>query len=94
MVWKNCNGSLELIDTILESGPAELLNVVRCNGRLSTKTPGGGANNSSCRKIGLPCATVCGNCHGNNCTNNLKFKIMDDSEDESFERNAFERFDI
>ena len=29
--WKNYNGSFEPIDTILEPGPAELLNVIRCN---------------------------------------------------------------
>ena len=91
--WKNCNGSFEPIDTILEPGPAELLNVIRCNCKLSTKNPCG-ANNCSCRKNGLPCVTACRNCHGNSCTNVSKVEIMDDSEDESFERNAFELFDI
>ena len=69
--WKNCNGSFELRRSILEPGPAELLNVLRYNCRLSTKTPCG-ANICSCRKIGLPCVTVCRNCHGNNCTNGKK----------------------
>ena len=91
--WKSCNGSFEPIDTILEPGPEELLNVIRCNRTLSTKNPCG-ANNCSCRKNGLPCVTACRNCHGNNCTNVSKVEIMDDSEDESFERNAFELFDI
>ena len=52
--WKNCNGIFESIDTILEPGPAELLNVIRYNCKLSAKTACGG-NNCSCRKIGLPC---------------------------------------
>ena len=91
--WKNCNGSFEPIGTILEPGPAELLNVIRCNRKLSTKNSCG-ADNCSCRKNGLPCVTACRNCHGNNCTNVSKVEIMDDSEDESFERNAFELFDI
>ena len=85
--------SFEPIDTILEPGPEELLNVIRCNRTLLTKNPCG-ANNCSCRKNGLPCVTACRNCHGNNCTNVSKVEIMDDSEDESFERNAFELFDI
>ena len=38
-VWKNCNGSFEPIDTILEPWAAELLNVIRCNCKLSTKNP-------------------------------------------------------
>ena len=91
--WKNCIGSFEPINTILESGPAELLNVIRCSSKLSTKTLCG-ANNCSCRKIGLLCITACGNCHGKNCTNVSKFETMDDLEDESFERNAFELFGI
>ena len=91
--WKNCNGLLVPIDTILEPGPAELLNVIRSSCKLSTKNSCG-ANNCSCRKNGLPFVTACGNCHGNNCTNVSKFEIMDDSEDESFERNSRELFDI
>ena len=91
--WKNCNGSFELIDTILEPGQGKLSNVPRCNCKLSTKNSCC-ANNCSCRKIGLPCGTVCGICHGNNCTSVSKFEIMDDSEEENFERNAFELFDI
>ena len=70
--WKNCNGSFEPIDTILEPGPAELLNVIRC--KLSTKNLCG-ANNCSCRKNGLPCVTACRNCHGNNCTHVSKLKL-------------------
>ena len=52
--WKNCDGSFEPIDTILEPGPAELLNVIRCYCKLLAKTPCG-ANDCSCRKI---------TCHG------------------------------
>ena len=91
--WKNCNGSFEPINTILESGQAELLNVLRCNCKLPTKNLCG-ANNCICRKIGLSCVTACGNCQGNNCTNVSKFENMDDSKDENFERNVFELFDI
>ena len=90
---KNCNGSFEPIDTILELGLAELLNVIRCNCKLSAKNPCG-ASNCSCRKKGLPCVTACRNCHGDICTNVSKVEIMDKSEDECFERNAFELFDI
>ena len=53
-----------------------------------------GANNYSCHKIRLPFITACGNCHGNNCTKASNLEIMDDSEDESFEKNAFTLFDI
>ena len=88
--WKNCEGSFEPIDTILESGPAELLNVIRCYCKLSAKTP-------CVLMIALVAkshVTACGNSHGNNCTNVSKFEIMDDSGDESFERNVFELFDV
>ena len=39
--WKNCNVRFEPIDTILKPGPAELLNVIRCHCKLSTKNPCG-----------------------------------------------------
>ena len=91
--WKNIHGRLEPIDTTLEPGPPELLNVIRCNCKLSTKTPCG-AGNCSCRKNGLPCVAACGHCHGNNCTNVPQFNELVDDDDECFERNAFELFEF
>ena len=69
------------------------MNVIRCKYNILTKTPCG-ANNCSCRKIGLLYISAYGDCHGKNCNSVSKFKIMDDSEDQSFERNAFELFGI
>lgn len=82
----------EPIDTTLEPGPPELLNVIRCNCKLSTKTPCG-KGNCSYRKNGLSCVAACGHCHGNNCANVVQFEDVDD-EDECFERNAFELFEF
>ena len=67
------------------------MNVIWYNYKLSTKIPCG---HCSFHKIGLLFITVCVNCHGNNCTSVSKFEIIDDSEDQSFERNAFEIFNI
>ena len=69
------------------------MNVIRCNYNILKKTPCG-ANNCSCHKIELPFITACGTCNGNNCTHVSNFEIMDDSEDGSFEKNAFELFYI
>lgn len=93
--WKICNRSFETIDTISEAGPAELLNVIKCNCKFSTKIKTHcGATNCYCCKSGLPCITNYRNCHGNICPNVLKFEFMDDSEDGSFEKNIFQLFDI
>ena len=85
--------AMEVLSGYILTDHTELLNVIRCNYKLSTKTPCV-ANNCSCRKNGLPCATTYGNCHGSNCTNVLKLDFMDNSEDESFEKNDFKQFDI
>ena len=93
MRGENHNISFDPIDAILEPDPAELLNVITCNYNLKTKVPCG-ANNYYCRKNSLLCVISCGNCHKTNCTNVSKFKIIGDSEDEGFDRNAFKVFDI
>ena len=70
--------------------PDELLNIIRCNCRLTSKNPCGG-NKCSCRTNGLTCVAACGDCRGTQCINSTK-DITENSfeDDEAFEGNFLE----
>ena len=61
--WILNNNILEPVTTLLPPAPDSILNTIFCN-----CTKGCGAN-CGCRKIGLSCSIVCGNCHGQSCLN-------------------------
>ena len=61
-------GSFTPIPTDLEPAPADVLNVIRCR-RKSTSKNKCGTNLCSCRKNGLSCVAACNDFHGNECQN-------------------------
>ena len=73
--WKDDNGKLAPIPTDKEVGPPNLLNVIRCRCKTSSKNPCG-TNICSCRKHGLKCMTACGGCRGEDCNNKAVSFIM------------------
>ena len=63
--WKK-NASCRVGKTLRQ----HLERVIRCKCELISKNPCG-TNICSCRKNGIKCMPACGNCHGNNCNNQL-----------------------
>lgn len=61
--WDLKNDILQPKTTLLPPAPDELLNTIFCNCK-----KGCGAQ-CGCRKVGLPCSKVCGQCHGQACLN-------------------------
>ena len=56
------------IMSLQDPAPPNILNVVRCNCKSSSKNQCG-TNLCSCRKSGLVCVSACGGCHGVGCNN-------------------------
>lgn len=66
--WYDSEKGMQPIKTWKEIAPAEIIKVIKCNCKLSSKNPCG-TNLCSCRKNGIKCMPACGNCHGNDCNN-------------------------
>jgi len=66
--WKLCNGKFMPITTDSPVAPDNILNVVRCKCRVSTRRPCSSML-CSCRKHGLECVAACKDCHGTGCEN-------------------------
>ena len=66
--WKRQHGTL--IPVLIDEAPVpdEVLNVIRCNCKVSSKRPSG-ESYCSCRSNGLHCVTACGECRGTECQN-------------------------
>ena len=79
--WKLDNASLLPIMTDKAVAPDDVLNVVRCNCKTSSRNTCG-SNQCSCRKHGLHCVSVCGDCHGKDC-NNILPPTHEDVEDDT-----------
>ena len=62
-----------------EAAPDYILNVVRCNCKLTSKNTCGNLI-CSCKKHGLFCVRACGDCRGISC-NNVSLANMDDDID-------------
>lgn len=73
--WILNNNVLDPVTTLLPPAPDILLNSIFCN-----CTKGCGAS-CGCRKVGLACSIVCGNCHGQSCFNIDKTDSSDNFED-------------
>lgn len=84
--WKLQNGMYEPVMTDLAPAPEKILKFVRCNCKLTAKNVCG-TNACTCRKTGLRCISVCGQCYGKNC-NNAKDDM--DSDEISEDMNNFE----
>ena len=75
----------KLIPVMIDVPPApdELLNIVRCNCKMSSKNPCGGRQ-CSCRNHGLKCVPACGDCRGLNCSNCDEAPNDHDEEDDIY----------
>ena len=62
--WKRSGDRLVPIGTDLAPAPDELLRIIRCNCQSDCSTL-----RCTCRKHGISCSVVCGNCKGCSCTN-------------------------
>ena len=71
--WKLSDGKLQPIKTDLPAGPVNLLAIIRCN-----CTSGCTTARCSCRKHGLHCSGLCGDCKGLHCTNSPQLDLDDD----------------
>lgn len=60
--WKRTELGFEPIAMQQEPAPPDLLKVIRCSCKSSTRNQCGG-NACTCRKNGLTCMSACGNCH-------------------------------
>ena len=71
---------LKPIKTDLEAAPGIVLNVIRCNCKLTSRNTCS-TMLCSCKKHGLPCVTACGDCQGKNCHNiSLAYATKEDME--------------
>ncbi len=66
--WKIVDHVLTPVMTDKESAPENLLVIIRCKCKLSSKNQCG-TNLCSCRKSGLKCAAACEGCRGDDCNN-------------------------
>ena len=66
--WKNVNNLLLPVMTDKEVAPENLLGIIRCKCKLSSRNVCG-TNLCSCRKSGLKCVAVCEGCRGDDCNN-------------------------
>lgn len=74
--WILQNETLEPITTLLPPAPEELLNTIFCNCKK------GCGSSCGCRKVGLQCSLVCGQCNGQACLNASSYPIDVDEESE------------
>ena len=77
-----------------EIAPDDLLNVIRCNCKTTTKNPRG-SRTCSCKRNGIPCVAACGDCRGIECNNRSDQNDEDDDDDgeedyENIDRNIFD----
>lgn len=91
--WKLEKGSFVPVMTDKEPAPPELLNVIRCNCRITTNNPCGGKK-CSCRSNGLHCVIACGDCRGTECQNSSIVTDILESDDEIESENNDNYVDI
>ena len=70
--WKLESGKMIAVQTHLPPAPKELLSVIKCKCKMGCKT-----GRCTCRKLGLECTTVCGECLGVSCENSQRFVVSD-----------------
>ena len=75
--WHNQYGELMPILTSKPAAPEHLLNLISCNCKCGCESACG------CKKVGLYCTVLCGNCHGNGCTNTTPANIEDSDAEET-----------
>jgi hypothetical protein len=80
--WKLSAGKLVPVKTDQAPAPDDLLTVIRCGCKMSSRNTCG-SSMCSCRRNGLKCVSACSDCHGNDCCNTDQYMDVDDSEDEN-----------
>lgn len=75
--WKLSAGTLQPVPTLVNVAPDELLNMVSCNCKTGCKQACG------CRKSGLLCTSMCGQCNGLSCTNSPEINLNNDDDDDA-----------
>lgn len=78
--WLNRNNEYFPKLSDLPPAPSSLLSLIRCK-----CMKGCDDMRCSCRKMGLPCTDVCGQCHGSSCENVSQDHYMSDSEESDIE---------
>lgn len=73
--WKKINGSLQPITTLLAPAPESVLQLISCNCTADCSSRCG------CRKAGLRCSQICGNCQGMQCLNAYMEQICENLND-------------
>ena len=68
--WVTSEDKLEPLQTNLPPAPNTLMKVIRCNCKTDCDT-----RRCTCRKLGLECSVVCGECKGINCTNSPQLPL-------------------
>lgn len=68
--WKMENDKLCPVTTDKPVAPDNLLKVIRCKCKKTSKNQCG-SNICTCRKHGLKCVAACGGCHGEDCNNKM-----------------------
>ena len=66
--WKLADGAYVPIPTDLQPAPEQLLSVIACKCKITTKKPCG-SQLCSCRQHGMLCVAACKHCCGEDCTN-------------------------
>ncbi|KAK3928365.1 Protein lin-54-like protein [Frankliniella fusca] len=61
--WKLCGGQLQPVLTPLDPAPERLMKLIVCNCKTCS------TNTCECRKAGLRCTSICGQCAGISCEN-------------------------
>ena len=92
--WKKMNNMLLPVMTDKEAAPDNLLVIIRCKCKLSSRNVCG-TNLCSCRKSGLKCVAACEGCRGDECNNATApfFEDNSDNDDNDMsDRNIFEIF--
>ena len=79
--WKVNNGMCYPVMTNMLPRRESFLKLIRCN--CETGTDAACGKRCSCRKNGLFCAMVCGQCHGEECSNKSKSSIIHDIDEDN-----------
>lgn len=73
--WESCGTGLKAIPSIKPPAPDDLLHLVSCNCRKGCR------HQCECRRAGLSCSSMCGQCRGAGCENSLPFE--EDTEEDT-----------
>ena len=66
--WYNHQNTFLPVMTDIDVAPPAVKNVTRCNCSVDNPKPCS-TRHCTCRKLGMPCISSCGGCHGEDCTN-------------------------